>query len=138
MAKKIYRTKRNIIHYSCGLLVRGRKVFVTFEGGVQHPRLIPSTFSTDDVGIQDALEAWGSFNKDFELVYTEPVATPKKKKPVEDEKPALKKIHQVTTVPQAISNLIRNGYLGSTEELVDVESVQAAAETLGIVYTKLS
>lgn len=138
MARKIYKTRRNIISYSTGLIVKGKKVFITFTGGVNHPQFIPSTHTEDNEDIQKALESSKSFNNAFELAYTfDSKAKPAKAKPAEDKTKGLKKIHQVTSINQAITNLIKNGYQGDVEALTDIDSIQTAAETIGVIYTKL-
>ena len=134
MARKIYKTKRGILSYSTGLIVKGKKVFVTFSGGVAFPRFIPSTHIEENEDVQNALEKSASFGNAFELAHTFKKAAPAVKTP---EEKGLKKIHQVTNINQAITNLIKNGYLGEVESLVDIDSIQSAAETIGVIYTKL-
>lgn len=153
MARKVYKTIRNITSFSIGLVIpatKGIKVEqrqVHFNGGITHPRFIPSTHIEEEEKWQKALEASPFYGVKYVLAATlkdapkpkviQPVITEPKASPEQRENP-IKKIHQVKTLQGAVENLIKNGYEGDTDELTDRSSIVAAAKTLNIEYTKLA
>lgn len=148
MARKIYKTLNDITSYTTGLVMPDKKtkVYAYFEGGVTHPKFIPSTYSTSDKDVQKALENSANYGKKFTLAATvkdEPkkkVESPAGSEDLKDQDmvdgPALRPFGN-TSVPTAITTLIKQGWEGDADELVDVESVQAAGKTIGITFDKL-
>lgn len=53
------------------VLVNGKQVTVTFQNGMRKPTLIRGRFSTDNLELQEALEADSGFNKEFYLEHTD-------------------------------------------------------------------
>lgn len=53
------------------VLVNGKQVTVTFQNGMRKPALIRGRFSTDNLELQEALEADSGFNKEFYLEHTD-------------------------------------------------------------------
>lgn len=148
MARKIYKTIHGITSYSSGLVMADKKTkkYVYFEGGVSHPKFIPSTYSTNDPDIQKALEKSSSFGIKFTLAATikdRAVKAPTPAKGTDIPKdgevvaPTPMKAFGNTSIATAITTLIKQGWEGDAEELVDVESVQAAGKALGITFDKL-
>lgn len=146
MARKIYRTLNGIVSYSTGLVLdkkTGRKAYAYFDGGVTHPKFIPSTYETDDEEIQKALEASASFGKKFELAATldlkkgRPAPAPKAPKTDGGDEGDGLKAFPNTSIQTAIGTLIKQGWAGNADELVDNESVEAAANSIGITFPKL-
>lgn len=134
MARKIYRTKNKVISYSIGLVLKnGKKHYVYFTGGVTHPKFIPSTYETEDTEVQAALEKAVNFNKKFELATT---IKEKKAAPAKDAKEVLKPFGN-TSISTAITSLVKQGWEGEVESLVDIESVQAAGKSVGITFPNL-
>lgn len=153
MARKIYKTIRNITCFSIGLVIPATKDSkveqrqIHFNGGITHPRFIPSTHIEEVEKWQKALEASPFYGVKYTLAASLP-DTPKKETPVapilkakdppEQPETPIKKIHQVKTLQGAVENLIKNGYTGDTDELTDRVSIVAAAKSINIEYTKLA
>lgn len=153
MARKLYKTINGITSFAIGVVIPGvdgkkdEKKHVYFNGGITHPRFIPSTHNEDEEKWQVALEKSPFYGKKYVLAATfkdapkpdvkQPAPIAAKKQPEQPET-SVKKIHQVKTLQGAVENLVKNGYEGDVDELTDLSSIVAAAKTLNIVYTKLA
>ena len=154
MARKLYKTINKITSFSIGLVIPGKDgkkaetKFVYFNGGITHPRFIPSVHIEDEKKWQDALEKSPFCGKKYVLaavlkdepkpVVVQPSVTETKKGPVEQpDNNIIKKVHQVTTLQGAITSLIKNGYDGDVDELTDLDSIILAAKSVNIEFTKL-
>lgn len=152
MARKLYVTINKITSFSIGLVTTGKdgkkkKKHVFFNGGITHPRFIPSTHTEGDEKWQIELEKSPFYGKKYKLAATfkdtpKPVVVQpeevKPKGPVQQpDNNVIKKVHQVTTLQGAITSLIKNGYDGDVDELTDLESIVLAAKSVNIEFTKL-
>ena len=153
MARKLYKTINNITSFSIGLVIPGKdgkkdeKKHVYFNGGITHPRFIPSVHSEDEEKWQIALEKSPFCGKKYVLaavlktvpktVVVQPKVVEPKASPVQPDNNIVKKVHQVTTLQGAITSLIKNGYDGDVDELTGLDSIVLAAKSVNIEFTKL-
>ena len=153
MARKLYKTINEITSFSIGLVIPGKdgkkdeKKHVYFNGGITHPRFIPSVHSEDEEKWQIALEKSPFHGKKYKLAATlkdapkpvvvQPKVTEPKASPEQPDNNTVKKVHQVTTLQGAITSLIKNGYDGDVDELTDLDSIVLAAKSVNIEFTKL-